>query len=483
MIYSPWRVCLRRAMSRLTPFHLIPALIAAASHAGEITVELRPFLVEKSFIATVLPTGDCMLLKIEPKAWTDFSIIQITEHGTIVAKGDSLIRFDSEDIDRKIEDTRREFSSSVLTLAQAELDSKILNETAPNKLEALRRAAEVAKEENSYFIQVRRKASEDSATQSLKRGQQILSNQREELKQLSKMYEADDVTENTEEIILVRQQDAVASAEFALRMETLDHKRTLEVSLPREAKALADGERDSAIALKKAELDIPRSLELNKIALEALKTTQERAKQNLTELEADRAQFEFKAPSEGVFYHGAIEKGRWTTGDTPKTLVPHGRPPAHTVLATFVPGTAKLNLVAFLDEASARALKPDLTGTAILAGREDVEIPVKLLKISATPNTSGTYRADLTAAWPKESTPATGATAQIRLIAYQQTSAVAIPSKALTFHETGWTVEVKLADGKTEQRAVKRGRVSNDETEILSGLEVGQVIVVPSDKA
>ena len=75
---------------------------------------------------------------------------------------------------------------------------------------------------------------------------------------------------------------------------------------------------------------------------------------------------------------------------------------------------------------------------------------------------------------------ATGATAQIRLIAYQQPTAVVVPNKALAFGAAGWTVEVKLADGKTEHRTVKRGRVSGDETEIVSGLEVGQVIVVPS---
>ena len=470
-------------MARLTPFHLIPVLIAAASHAGEITIELRPFIVEKSFTATALPAGECMLLKIEPTTWADFTILQIADHGTKVAKGDVLIRFDSEAIDRKIEDTRRELAAGALSFAQAELDLKILQDTSPSKLEALRRAAEIAKEENTYFTQVRRKANEDSATQSLKRSEQILSNQREELKQLSKMYEADDVTENTEEIILVRQQDAVAAAEFALRMETLDHKRTLGVTLPREAKTLADNERDTTITFKKAEIDMPRSLELGKIKLDAQKTAQQRLNQTLAELEADHTQFEFKAPSEGVFYHGAIEKGRWTTGDAIKTLVANGRPAPHTSFATFVPGTAKLELVAFLDEASARALKPDLTGTATLAGREDFEIPIKLLKISPTPNPAGTYRVDLAATWPKESLPVTGATTQIRLIAYQQASTIVVPSKALTFRETGWTVEVKLADGKTENRAVKRGRISNDETEILSGLEVGQVIVIPGDKA
>ncbi len=468
-------------MARLTPFHIIPALIAAASHAGEVTIELRPFSIEKSFTATALPGADCVLIKVEPKVWTDFKITEIASHGSKASKGDVLVRFDAEDIDRKIDDTRLELAVGAFALAQAESDLKILQETAPNKLEAVRRAAEIAKQENTYFTQIRRKATEETAAQSLKRSEQILANQREELKQLTKMYEADDITENTEEIILVRQQDAVAAAEFALRMEILDHKRTLEVTLPREAKTLADSERDTAISLKKAEADIPRSVELAKIALEGLKTARKRALESLAELESDRALFEFKAVADGVFYHGSIENGRWTTGDLVKGLVPHGKPPLNAAFATFVPGAAKLALVAFLDEATARSLKPDLAGTATLAGREELEIPVKLLTLAHAPSTTGTYRADFSVTWPEGITPVAGATAQVRLISYQQPSAIAVPSKALDFGNAGWTVEVKLADGKTEPRPVKRGRVSGDETEILSGLEVGQVVVVPKE--
>ena len=466
-------------MARITPLHLIPALIAAASHAGEITVEQRPFSIEKIFTAAALPEKDCVLIKVSPKTWVDFQILEIADHGSKVAKGDVLLRFDPEEIDKKLADTRRTFESGILTLAQAELDFKVLQETAPNKLEAARRAAEIAREENTYFTQIRRKAAEETAGQALKRSEQILSNQREELKQLSKMYEADDVTEDTEEIILIRQQDAVAAAEFARRMEMLDHKRTLEVSLPREGKTLADAERDTGIALKKIEVDLPRAIELKKIELDALKTAHKRYKETLAELEADRTQFEFKAPADGFFYHGSIDNGRWTTGDLAKTLVLRGRPPAHRAVATFVPGTAKPGLVSFIDEAGFRSLKPDLTGLAILAGREDLEIPVKLAKLATVPGPDGTYRADFSVTWPKEFTPATGSSAEIRLIAYQQASAIAVPNKALGFDAAGWTVEVKLADGKTERRPVKRGRVSKEETEILSGLEVGQVVVVP----
>ena len=466
-------------MARLTPLHLIPALIATASHAGEVSIELRPFFIEKSFSAAVLPGADGTLLKLEPKTWSDFQIIRLTPHGTKVAKGEVLVAFDPEEIDNQLEDARRALETGSLTLAQAELDSKLLLETAPHKLESARRAAEIAKEENAYFTKTRRKAREDAAAESLKRTEQMLSNQREELKQLSKMYEADDITEDTEEIILVRQQDAVASAEFALHMEALDHKRTLEVILPREAKTLADSERDTALALKKAEAEIPRAIELNKLALESLKSANLRAKQHLAELEADRTLFEFKAPADGTFHHGPMENGRWTPAEAIKYLVLRGRPPAHTAFATFVPAAAKLALVSFLDHATARSVKPGLTGVASLAGREDVEIPVSLVTLAGVPGPDGNHRAELSVSWPKDLAPAAGATVEVRLISYQQPAAIVVPTKALASDPSGWTVEVKLADGKTERRPVKRGRVSKDETEILSGLEVGQVIVVP----
>lgn len=464
-------------MARFTPLHLLPVLIAAASHAGEITIEPRAFFIENSFAATALPGSGCTLLRLDPKSWTDFKILELAAHGSQVAKDEQLVRFEPKGIDQKIDDARRALATSTLALAQAEQSSKHLHETAPHKLDTLRRAAETARDEHAYFTKTRRKAAEDSAAQSLKRSEQTLANQSEELKQLAKMYEADDITEETEEIILVRQQDAVASAEFALRMQVLDHKRTLEVTLPREAKSLADSERDTAISLAKAETEIPRSLELNQLELAAMTAANLREKEALADLEDDRKKFDFKAPGPGWFYHGAIENGRWAPAEAAKTLVIGGRPAVTAAFATFVPAAAKIDLVSFLDEATARALTPELTGTATLSGREDLEIPVKITALAATPGADGSYRADLAATWPEGLTPVAGATAGIRLISYQQPAAIAIPSKALEFGTDGWTVEVKLADGRTERRPVKRGRVSKDETEILSGLEIGQVIV------
>lgn len=466
-------------MSRITSLYFLPALIVAASHAGELTIEKQTFAVVKEFVAIALPNDDCTLLKITPKSWTSFEILEIAAHGSKVAKGDVLVRFDPEAINKRLIDARASLAANTLTLAQATQDLKTLKETAPNRLESAHRAAEIAKEENTYFTQVRRKAEEENAGQILKRKEQILSNQKEELRQLAKMYEADDIVEDTEEIILTRQKDAVATAEFALRMEILDHKRTLEVLLPREGKTLADSERDTAIRLQNSETGIPREIEIAKTKLDAQKIALDREKETLAELETDRSQFEIKAPANGWFYYGSIENGKWTTGELLKTLISHGHPPANQAFATFVPATAKLGLVAFLDHASHRSLKPDAQGSASFAGREDLELPIKLEKCAPIPSPDGTYRTDFSVAWSKEITPLAGAIATIRIVAYQQPAAICVPNKALEFGAVGWTVAVKLADGKTERRAVKRGRVSTEDTEILSGLEVGQVVMVP----
>jgi multidrug efflux pump subunit AcrA (membrane-fusion protein) len=468
-------------MTRLTVLYLLPVLLAAVARAREIAIEQRPFTIEKSFVATALPDNGCVLLQIEPKSWADFQIIELAAHGSRVAKGDTLVSFDPETIDKKIADIRLSLDANTLTLAQAELDLKHLQETAPHQLDALRRAAEIAKEENGYFTKTRRKATEETAAHGLERKKQLLSNQQEELRQLTKMYAADDLTEDTEEIILTRQKDAVATAEFMLRMETLDYKRTLEVILPREVVTLADKERDAAICLLKAQEDIPRSIKLHKLELETFKTTCQRDKETLAKLEADRTRFTFKAPADGWFYHGPIENGRWNPAEAVKALVIHGRPVVNRPFATFMPASTKLVLSAFLEEAAARSLKPDIAGTAILAGREDIEISVKIAKIAAAPAPDGTYRADLSVTWPKDFTPIPGTSAQIRMISYHQQAAIAIPTKALAYDPKGWNVEVKLADGKTERRPVKCGRVSKEDIEILSGLEVGQVILTSGD--
>ncbi len=465
-------------MARLTPIHLVPALIAAAATAGEVTVEPQPFTVEQTFSASALPAS-VTPIRLDAEEWSDFEISEIAAHGSRVRAGDVLVRFESKDFEKKLHDAREAVKTRALAIAQAELELASLEETTPIKLENLRRAARNAKEELAYFTGTRREAEEESAAQRLRRTEQMLANQREELSQLTKMYEADDLTEETEEIILQRQRESVAAAEFSLRMEKLNHERTINVMLPRESERLAESEKSTALALTKAEEELPRAIKIAAAELAVAQTAAEREKETLAGLEADESLFEIKAPAAGWFYYGPIENGRWTPGDVVKALVVGGKAPTGRAIATFIPADAKLGLVAFVDEPVARALSSDLAGTATLAGREEVEVPVKVIEIAAAPGPDGKYRVDLEATWPAGLDIAPAATAEVRAVSHHKPGAISLPVKALAYGPAGWTVEIKLADGKTEHRPVKRGRVSGETVEILEGLEPGQVVLVP----
>jgi HlyD family secretion protein len=465
-------------MARLTSLPLVAVLLAGFAHAGELTIQPKAFFTEQAFSASALPS-EATLIRLDSKVWPDFEITQLAAHGSMVAAGAALVTFDAAAITKKLADASRACAISELNLAQATLELAILTESTPLKLDSVRRAARNAKDENQYFSATRRNAAEQQAAHALMRAKETLGNQQEELRQLTKMYAADELTEETEEIILVRQRDAVGHAEFALRMEQLDHDRTLKVTLPREAETLAASERDTALALAKAEAELPRQLIVQKLQLEALNTACTRDKETLADLQADRKLFEIKAPAAGWFYHGPIEDGRWTTGELIKSLLVGGKAPVKRAFATFIPTTAKLGLTAFVDAASARALAPGLKGSATLSGREDLELPLQLTQLASTPEPDGRYRANLEVTWPEGLLIAPGTPAEVTLIAYDKAAAIAVPTKALTFTPGGWTVEVKLADGKTEHRLVKRGRAAKDTTEIRSGLEAGQVILTP----
>jgi hypothetical protein len=463
-------------MSRL--HHLIPALIAASAHAGELTLETQPFYIAHSFDATALP-DDSLPVRLDAEAWTVFEIVTIADHGAAVKKGDALVVFESEGIVKKLADTRQAIAAETLNLAQAELDLATLQKTVPEQLARLKRNAAQAAEELAYFTATGRKSAEETAGFGLKRREQILASYNEELKQLKLMYEADDVTETTEEIILQQQLDKVESAEFALRMEKLDLKRTLEVMLPRQATALTEKRDDTALELDKGSKDLPRSIDLKKLEVEALKTTLERNKESLVDLEKDRGLFEFKAPADGLFYHGSIEDGKWITGDLVKTLAPGGSAPVGKTFATFIPSTAKLTIQAFLNQATAQVLAADAKGVASLAGREDFSIPVSLKSIATSPAPDLTYPTTFEAAWPEKFNAIPGQSLQVRIVSYNKETAITVPTKAISYGPKGWTVEVKLADGKTEDRTVTRGRSDGEDTEIAGGLEAGQVVIVP----
>jgi len=459
-------------------------LLIAPLTAADLTVKPEPFRVQHSFEASVLPT-EHHSLKLQPESWTTYTIESLLDHGSVVKQGDLLIAFEREDYDRKVADQGRAVATAELNLATQALNSAKLKEEVSLQMETAKRSKKIADENLDYFVKVGRPAAEQSIVQDLKESEFRLAAAKEELKQLQLMYDADDLTEETEEIILERQKFFVADAEFSLKktQRAADSKRKF--GLPRELEQLKKASAEATIALAKAEQNLPRTLQTSELGLQGAREELKRQKLELERLKKDSALLAWKSPADGVFLHGSLDDGRWQLGDLAKVLKVGGSTPLERVLVSVAPAGSAPRLTAWVSPAIARSFAAEMPVSISIPGHEQIALGGKIGAISSSPNIEAKQSITLTTEWPAELPNLQSLwTSPIKCaaVAYEKADAIQVPTKAIQLGADGnWTVEVKLADGKTERRGVTRGHTNGKSTEILAGLEPGQVVVTPGE--
>jgi multidrug resistance efflux pump len=413
-------------------------ILSTALLADPYVVKTSDFHIRPSLNATLIPE-ESVAISVSAKEWSTFVVQEIAPHGSRVTKGDVLVKFDEESFLKKLRDAESAAKAGKLTLANAEADLASAEKYLPMQLDSARTKAEEAAEALAYYNSNRRDTEIKEAHLSLRQTELRLESEREELTQLDKMYKADDLTENTEEIILKRQREIVKAMEISLEIAKLGHKRKLEVSLPREQVRLEREAQSSAIALKESEQNLPRNLELKRIAFEDAKVNAKRADEALAALQKEKDLFIIKATADGYFYYGSMESGRWTVGESAKALAALSPVPPKRPFAVLVPLSATLQLESTVEESTARIMKKDLKGYASLTGRADERFPVTVLTVSITPGIDGRYRVTLSAQFPKDLVKVAGMTAAVQVHAYESEAAITIPSKALRANaQGGW---------------------------------------------
>lgn len=456
---------------------LLPLLVAPAL-GGELTIEKKPFRLEQTFTAQVVP-AEPQVLTLEPESWQEFKIARIADHGTPVKAGEVVVAFERRDYDHRLNELKRSVAKKELELATRQLDFEKLKEEIALQVETARRAKAMADEDLAYFRETGRPAREAVLQERIKQSEFQLAAEKEELAQLTQMYEADDLTEETEEIILERQKFAVASAEFQLKEVKRQTENVLTITLPREAEKLEKASTEAAITLAKAEQNLPRSLKVAGLELEGASDALEFERRELARLEKDATLFEWKAGAAGTVFYGAFEQGVWKLGDLSKLLVKGGKAPLRRGLVSVLADGDSQDLQARLDGAVAMMLSRDLPLSITIPGRENLSLLGSVGAIDSLCGTDGKYGAAITVDWPDGFPVPPTTELSCTAVIYEKSDAIVVPLKSLSATNEGtWSIEVKLADGKAERRVVWRGRANKDEVEIVSGLVPGQVVLI-----
>jgi HlyD family secretion protein len=408
-------------------------------------------------------------VSLTPKAWKDMTVLSVLPHGSRVKKGDRLLTLDTKKLNKAIEETELAEPAAKLTLKLAEAELTHLEKSTPPQLEAARRAKRIADDDWAHYEKIGHAEALKSAQRSIQFAQQSYDYAKEEFEQLKKMYEADDLTEETEEIILKRAKNSFERATESLRLAKMRSNRELKVLIPRQRIANKAAVESGNLSYGDTVHNLPRLLEQKRFAVEKARRDRVIAVTKLRDLKADLASFDVRSPADGIVYYGISKNGKWITAPAAaKKLVTGGKLSPRERFIT-VAETGQLGLAATVPEEKLAHLKPGLSGTATPVSAPSLKLPTKVASVNYIP---GAFAATLNA----ETDSARlfpGMKAKVKLSVAKFDRAITVPNNLID----GDSVWVSDKDGKKQKRKIKAGLSDGKVTVILKGLKEGEKIV------
>ena len=423
---------------------------------------------------------------VKPEEWTGLTVETTVPHGDQVRKGDVILSLDTEKIDRAIADLRTELKLSEVSLDLSSDQLQALEKTTPLDLEASQRVARIAEEDRKAFFDVELPFTLREIDFSLKAATNTLEYQEEELHQLEKMYKADDITEETEEIVLRRARDTVERAKFNVEMVQLSHDLALKFLIPRTKDMVKDSAQRKQLDWNKNKVEIPLALQKQRLEVEKSRVQRERSDDKLKKLLADREMMTVKSPADGIVYYGKCVRGKFSDSTSlGESLRRNGTIQPNQVVMTVV-RPRPMFIRAAVPEDQLHNLRPALKGVATPAGFPDLKLTATIDRVSDVPTAPGSFDARLAVTLDrkaKEIMP--GMACKVKLIPYLKKDAISVPLKCVTTDELDdqkQFVYILDKDGKPAKCAVTLGQKADKQIEILKGLAEGDKVLLEAPK-
>ncbi len=414
---------------------------------------------------------------LRPEAWSSLEVVKAVEHGQAVKRGDLLLQCDLTKIDDEIADVRAKTAISELALKQAEENVRMTEATTPLDLKLAERSQRHADEDLARFLKIDRPMLEKMADYYLKMSEHMLEYEREELRQLEKMYKADELTEETEEIVLRRQRNAVEAAEFMLQRARVNRDDTLQVDLPRRKETMEQTSQRQEILSAKSKITLPVALEQQRRELAKLKLERGKDEEKLKKLLADREVLTVRAAADGVVYYGQFTRGKWSGSESMAgSLRRGGLVSKNTVLMTIV-APRPMFVRATVSEGDLDKIRAGLAATVRPSAYPELKLAGSVTRVEGIPTAPDAFDAQidvkLDAGDKRAASVVPGMSCTVKLVPYADRRALVLPAKAVfeeDLDEDSRYVFVVGKDGKPQKRPVAVGKKADDKVEIVRGL-------------
>jgi HlyD family secretion protein len=329
-------------------------------------------------------------------------IKRIIPQGSIVTKGQHVVWFETEDVDKQIKDARTNLRLSELTLRDEEFTFEQLGKIQKLDREASDRTLKKAKQSYDNFVQIDHERDVESAQFSLTNAKASLENVMEELKQLEQMYKEDDLTEESEEIVLKRAKQSVENAEFRLRGTEISTARSLKQSIPR-------SEVENEVALTRAQLahakairELDTARQRQQIEMGKKRDKFKEEQDDFAELQEERKKLVLKAPAAGVAFHGKLTRGK--VSEKPSVLAEGSTATSDQELLTIAQ-LGKLQIRVDLQEKDLSHVSVGSKGKVTVTADPDRKVTATVKSVSTVPYAGTKFDAVLSVKLPKSDPP------------------------------------------------------------------------------
>lgn len=454
----------------------LPALADEKAEGPEVEVVQPGRFVSLLKVDGVLAPRGAVEVSYEPEVYAGGLEIVSARGPGKVKKGEVLVRFDEEDAARHLRDAERALKVAKLKHARLEKDLGHRAAGRERKLAEIDERSRRAEQALQLFLEEFKPLRIAQAEYSLEGSQNRLQDQKEELEQLEKMYKADDLTEETEEIVLRRTRRNLARSERSLSFARRRHKTFLEITLPNEENDLRmrARERRAELASYRALIEIDQEVE--KISLAKSQQDLVRQEKRFGDLRRDVDGLRLVAPADGLAVPGRFSEGKWLDVEgTLRLLAPGKKVKARQVLYTIVqPGNVRVRTT--VGEKSILKIEAGQEAQVVPGVLPAQTLSATLASVLPAPE-KGRYRV-LVDLKETDARLMPGQTVKVKVAWYEKDDALSVPVAAVRTKDDVSHVWVVSPDGDEEPREVKLGEKGEGRLEILAGLEAGDVVLV-----
>lgn len=320
-----------------------------------------------------------------------FRVVQAVAHGTAVRKGDVLVRGEAGKLEQAVRMRELDLAAAAVKLQQAQEELQHLERTVRPDVATAERARARVEEDFERFTKAERSLAQRDANQEVTNRLNALEYAREELRQLEKMYKADDLVSETEEIVLRRQRNTVELYTFLLEKARTAREKVLRVDLPRADEDWAMVRSRAAENERNVKAALPLKLAAQRAETARLQAAHEQTGRDLADVKADLAAMTLAAPADGVAYYGRCVRGAWPAAAAAEAkLAPGGLIAAQEVAITIVQGDG-LAVRAAVEERHLHRLSPGQEWTVVPTGYPERKLAATVESVAAAVLPSGKF--------------------------------------------------------------------------------------------